>query len=495
MNPRAAVTLLELAAFWPVWPWYARRISDGSDEPWPLLALGLALGPSLLLALRARATGSALRLTVPRAARWAPCLGMLCYGMAVPGAPPLVRALLALATLGVTVAPSAAHFGLFVLAAPAIGSLDFYLGYPLRVVTGSIAAFMLRASGLSVVRDGTLLRWGDQLVAVDAPCSGVRMLWAGMFVAVLACALLRTAARRTLLVLLGAFVTIVLGNALRSAALLPIEAGLLSMPDFAHAGVGLLVFALVAAAIVSTAYALTPHALTPHALMTPHIPTRAALADTALRAPNPPAAWGHAPTAEAISPDAALEKAATPPRRPAHPLAACAVLAVIVSVVPLVTPAAATARVETAAPVWPTTLDGVPLHEAADTTGSTDHEAPVRRQFAGHSARFAARGSAVVVRYVAGATRELHSSRDCYRGAGYATKPLPIRRAPGGADYGCFDARRGGEAYVVCERVRTVATDAPAFTDVSSWYWQATLGRVHGPFWAITVVQPVEGPT
>jgi hypothetical protein len=29
--------------FWPVWQWYVARLTDGSDEPWGVVALGTAL--------------------------------------------------------------------------------------------------------------------------------------------------------------------------------------------------------------------------------------------------------------------------------------------------------------------------------------------------------------------------------------------------------------------------------------------------------------------
>ena len=32
------VALVALAS-WPIWSWYARRMQDGSDDPWGLLAL------------------------------------------------------------------------------------------------------------------------------------------------------------------------------------------------------------------------------------------------------------------------------------------------------------------------------------------------------------------------------------------------------------------------------------------------------------------------
>ena len=30
-----------------------------------------------------------------------------------------------------------------------------------------------------------------------------------------------------------------------------------------------------------------------------------------------------------------------------------------------------------------------------------------------------------------------------------------------------------------------------SWTDVSSWYWQALLGKTHGPWWAVTVTEKI----
>ena len=53
VHPAAAIIVL-LAAFWPVWVWYARRIVDGSDEPLGLGALAVA---GWLVWTRCRGTG------------------------------------------------------------------------------------------------------------------------------------------------------------------------------------------------------------------------------------------------------------------------------------------------------------------------------------------------------------------------------------------------------------------------------------------------------
>ena len=33
------ILAMQGVAFWPVWRWYGERITDGSDEPWGIVAL------------------------------------------------------------------------------------------------------------------------------------------------------------------------------------------------------------------------------------------------------------------------------------------------------------------------------------------------------------------------------------------------------------------------------------------------------------------------
>src|SRR5690606_31711754 len=104
--------------------------------------------------------------------------------------PPLVRAGLAALALGLAL--SRWRFGvwlhpgvtgLLLLSLPVVPTLQFYLGYPMRWLVAALASAMLRLAGYAVRPEGACLDWAGKLVALDAPCSGVRMLWAGLFLA------------------------------------------------------------------------------------------------------------------------------------------------------------------------------------------------------------------------------------------------------------------------------------------------------------------------
>lgn len=214
---RPAVLLAwQLAASWPVWRWYAARVVDGSDEAWGVVALVAALWFIWQERQRAPIVEMDWRL---------PGVLMLIYAASFHFLTPLPRAGLALGALALTISRGwlgrqlhVGLAGLLLLSLPLLASLQFYLGYPLRALVAAPAAALLRLGGLAVVSEGACLSWGDKLILIDAPCSGIKLLWAGMFlVCTLACSL-RLNARRTLAALVLAAPIIVSGNIWRATA-------------------------------------------------------------------------------------------------------------------------------------------------------------------------------------------------------------------------------------------------------------------------------------
>ncbi|MFT3867323.1 MAG: hypothetical protein QM715_02385 [Nibricoccus sp.] len=92
-----------------------------------------------------------------------------------------------------------------------------------------------------------------------------------------------------------------------------------------------------------------------------------------------------------------------------------------------------------------------------------------------------------VLRWVCSPTRKLHPAADCLRALGYGVKPTPIFAEANGARWGTSRAQRGQEELRVRERI--VDSAGNAWTDVSAWYWSATLGRSAGPWWAVTIFE------
>jgi exosortase len=237
--------------FWPVWRWYFARMSDGSDEPWGITALIAALllawssDRGLKIERHDRLLATAAALT-------------LIYAAVVPFAPPIIRAALAMSALAcswisVTRSQNKAPviIALFVLSLPVIASVQFYAGYPLRAITASGATAFLDLFGMDVERTGTSMLWHGQTVLVDAPCSGVRMLWSS---ALLACLLLsqrRSVTWSGLCLVLTLVLPIVLAaNTIRAALLFLLEIRTQPMPHWLHSGVGIFTFILAATALL-----------------------------------------------------------------------------------------------------------------------------------------------------------------------------------------------------------------------------------------------------
>jgi exosortase/archaeosortase family protein len=225
---------------------------------WSLLALATILA----LSVRGRASVREANRTGSQAmskALVAPTLVLLLYCATYSLFPPLARAALAVTSLGLTLSFmrfggrfQAGVLGLMYLSLPLVPTLQFYGGYPLRMLVASVAAPLIRLGGFAVIQEGTCLKWGEQLIWIDAPCSGVRMLWTGLYLACTLACIYGLRSFKTLLVLALALPAIILGNIFRAVALFYIEAGIIRMPGWAHAYTGMVAFLIVAAVILAT---------------------------------------------------------------------------------------------------------------------------------------------------------------------------------------------------------------------------------------------------
>lgn len=242
---------LQALALWPHGAWMVRRATDGSDDPLGLAALAVL---ALLVAWNAP------RLRVAPLTGWLAAAGALTLAAnaALFVAPPLVAALLAALALAAglvawwpAAAPRLPLLGLLVLALPLIASLQYYGGYPLRVLTAHLSAALLQLVGLSAEPSGASMLVSGQLVIVDAPCSGVQMVWMAYFSActVAAWAALRDAAFVRRLPLVG--LVVLVGNVVRNAVLVALEARPQGLDATVHEAIGLAALALVCGAVVA----------------------------------------------------------------------------------------------------------------------------------------------------------------------------------------------------------------------------------------------------
>lgn len=454
----AAPLALLLGALWPHLAWMARRLTDGSDEPWGLLALVTVL----VLVARDRAQLSA---PPPRALIASGALAVLAAA-ALWWLPALLAAAVAMLALAVYLTaalprrPAAPLATLLLLALPLIASLQFYLGYPLRVATAHAAAPLLALFGIDATPAGAALLFNGRTVLIDAPCAGIGMLWVGSYTAALLSYLNGAGARRTLANGIGAAAIVFAANVLRNVLLFFVEAGLIDAPAAAHDAVGLAAFALAVLPIVW----LTHWRVAPAAATTAQ----------PIRAPGPPSVR----LARATYVGACL---------------AAAVVPLLVSAFARADDAAAPVRSSSEAIDWPTTFRGQPLTQLA----LTPLEARFAHRFPGAIARFGAGRELLVLRHVTQPTRQLHPAVDCFRAAGFTASAPRAHVDADGLGWSCFVATQGAARLRVCERIAQAPSAggapqarAPAWTDVSAWYWSALRAR-GGAWWATTVITPL----
>src|SRR6185369_7399014 len=245
---------VQVLAFWDVWHWYVSRAVYSWDQPWGVLALIAAL---VFLA--------ASRKPWPQTERslLLPAIIVLLYAATYFSFGPLARATVAFTALAVTTSSlrfgksfHAGLFGLFYLSLPTLPTLQFFGGYPLRVVVAELTAPMLRMSGFAVIPEGTCLNWSGKLIWIDAPCSGIKMLWVGLFLTFVVLCLYELTLLTTLLLLPLVGVVIMATNVFRAVALFYLEAGVLNMPSWGHEYAGVIAFVLEAAGIIAVVFML-----------------------------------------------------------------------------------------------------------------------------------------------------------------------------------------------------------------------------------------------
>ena len=138
-------------------------------------------------------------------------------------------------------------------------------------------------------------------------------------------------------------------------------------------------------------------------------------------------------------------------------------------------------------PGWPTEFEG----ETLEQLELSKKEKGFIRNFPGKIARFTDGSRELVIRYLAKPSRKLHPAADCLKSVGFGTTPKPIKIDRQGKHWGCISAVRKNRKLKVCERIYDHY--GASFSDVSSWYWAAMLGKSRGPWWAVTVSYDEDG--
>ncbi len=157
------------------------------------------------------------------------------------GLPPLVRSLPALGSViawtGLWRLPGVSI--LLGLSLPVVATMQFYLGYPMRVVATGLASTTLHLLSIPVRRVGTQLLFEGATLGVDAPCSGVRMLWMSALFAAVVSGIFRLGWTASVGLITSAALVALLANSLRATLLFFPESGMVHLPSWCHEGTGL----------------------------------------------------------------------------------------------------------------------------------------------------------------------------------------------------------------------------------------------------------------
>ncbi len=465
-----------LCGFWPVWQWFILRTLDPSDEPWGLLAL---LSVAVLILAESKKNTD----FKPQAGNLHFALisvGICLYIASLLFFPHLVQAVLMVSVLSLFIAvlcpqPSRTGIlGLLLLSLPVIPSLNFFLGYPLRLLIATAASLLLRTTGLQAVQDGTMLSIDGHLISVDAPCSGINMLWASGFLACVCMCIYRLRFFQSLLLALATFALIICANIFRVAGLSffsakssNFSAMVLDLEPTLHSMAGVTAFVIVSVAVVFLSRALQ---LQPA--------NSVSLEDAAV-------AGFAAEGSVGVEKHSSLQLSSKKMSR-AY-LLSTVLLLIFAGLIPIFVPTRAPVQHKAATAIWPQELNGHKLQEIPLSTKKS--EVLFVDQFPGEIKQFSDGRNNYVMRWVTSETRQLHPSSDCFRGMGYSIEPGPIVVLASNQRWSSFVARRAGTSFRVLERVYDLK--GMSWTDVSEWYWAAVLGRSKGPWWDIVIAEPL----
>ncbi|MCC6793732.1 MAG: exosortase/archaeosortase family protein [Candidatus Hydrogenedentes bacterium] len=456
--------LASVAAVWAAAPelwirWFA---------PWgsPMGAVIALFAVGAWLFLITGPSGGPLRVAPARGWLIAAVVLLGLYALTWPTAPQLVRCELAAGIVGCTMMGTLASRSrrgawgiavLMLLCVHVATSLDFFIGFPLRVASSNIAAFML---GPEIRAEGTALSNGATTFFVDAPCSGVRMLSASIAMGAGVAVLYQFNPLRTALLIAISFALAIFGNAHRAATLYVAGIG----PDYPEHGVlGIIVFAECALLLLVIANGIRSWK---------RLDARRHLV------------WPRLPAGRLLS--------------------VCFVMGCVVAGVRSGVSEAASkpSQVSHRAIAWPQTWNGKWL-EPVEETGAMK---AWLQDVPGQSAQFRWHDGKrhVLLRLCDGPTRDLHSAQNCYLAQGGTCTPQPTFRDEAGRLWSRFWYRGPDgsqtsvrECYIALNwdhpqggELNDWLKDTESWPDASAWYWASAISGERGrPTLAITVAE------
>lgn len=462
MNIKAIPIILGTAAFWPLFPWYLRRLSDGSEDSLGVLALITAL----VLAMFGYYKQKLMQPSLPTkfSMNWLFLSGLLLsYILLLHHAPNLVLAIVMVLSLWLFLdryliwAGSVPILGLMLLSLPIISSLNFFAGFPLRLGISHIVAALLSICSFSVDLAGTMLSANGQEINIDAPCAGIHFLWFSAYLGLLLAYREQAKVRRTLTLICISVASAIVGNVFRSLILsLLYLSGFASMADnpYVHEGLGAACFALTSTLIL--------------------------LASKHSYKPGGPS---ETPTVSSQSSD---ELRPAYRRRLKLPVTVYCLLCLVAGSAPLVQARSVDASLAIKPDPWHDraeqySLKRIPLSSL---------ERQFQSRFPGEIAKFSDGQSEIIFRTIKSPTRQLHPAEDCLKGTGYKLSKDCLTKDDQGVLWHTLIAERDQRKLNVSERI--IDHHGHSWLRASDWYWAAMIGQTKGPWLSITKVRHIK---
>lgn len=337
-------------------------------------------------------------------------------------------------------------FGLLLLSLPILSSLQFFVGYPLRIIVTKLSSILLKLSGLNVLQESTCLTLDNNSVCVDAPCSGIQMLLTGFFLCFIFSFIKKLNNIQTIILLVTNILIVILVNIFRATALFYTESGILlskifsqeqindyssTFKHFSHESIGIISFVFIAVLIMFSCEIIKKVTY---------------LNNLKIKVKE-------------ISFKFTINK---------HYLLALSILILQSS---FLFKNDRTIDITSKIITQPTFWEGKKLKSLPFS------------DFAGKTGRFTDGEHEIIIRQMTSPTRKLHPASDCYKGIGYNISFLPIFLDKNNNKWNTFKAYKDNKSFIVHERIYDGYGNN--WTDVSSWYWNALLNKNKGPWTSI----------
>jgi len=253
----AAIAALGFAlAFWPLIVWFFQRLSDGGDEPYGLAVL-------CVLSLLIVSDKKHAQTQVGQGMQIAAGVSFALYILSIFWLPPMLRCVPAILCLSFYFGwyRQAGWIALLFLSLPVVTSLQFYLGYPLRIISSETTRWLVWPFVNEIFREGTNLTAYGKVVGVDAPCSGIRILWVGLVFSSVLTSMLGMSWPKAIVFNLFSVVLLLFANSVRAALLFAPESGFIEISDTAHESIGLVCYLGVVVILIKVAMFRRDHTL------------------------------------------------------------------------------------------------------------------------------------------------------------------------------------------------------------------------------------------